>query len=448
MQEKVALSKKEQRRLMILNQVERGGIGVGEGAVLLGLSERHTKRLLAAYRKEGAAALVHGNRGRRPHNAIDPEVRRRVEVLGNSKYAGCNVQHFTELLMEREGIRLSRPTVRRVMLAAGIRGPRKRRAPQHRSRRERYPQEGMLLQTDGSRHDWLEGRGPELTLVAAIDDATGKVPYGLFREQEDSQGYFLLFREIVARYGIPIAVYRDGHSIFEPAKGIPETIEEQLEGRRKPTQFGRLMEELGVTSIPSRSPQGRGRIERLWGTFQDRLRSELRLAGARTIPEANDVLADFLPRYNRRFAVNPAESGSAYRKPPEGFSLDTVFCFKYDRTVGADNVVRFSEHRLQIVPSNGRPSYTHAHVAVHERLDGSLAVYYHGQCLATKAAPLEAPVLRARKLPRPMPKPTPSSGVAAPLPAILTPKPRPTPHTKPAPDHPWRGKFRVHIDRG
>ena len=245
------MSQEEQRRLMILNQVERGGVGVGEGEVILGLSVRQTKRLLSAYRKEGAAALAHGNRGKKPHNRVDEGARKRVAVLGSSKYAGCNVQHFTELLEEREGIRLSRSTVRRIILGAGIRGPRKRRAPRHRSRRERYPQEGMLLQIDGSEHDWLEGRGPRLTLVGAIDDATGKVPYGLFREEEDSHGYFLLFKEIVKTHGIPIAVYRDRHSIFEPPKGVPASVEEQLEGQKRPTQFGRLMEELGVTSIAS-----------------------------------------------------------------------------------------------------------------------------------------------------------------------------------------------------
>jgi len=225
----------------------------------------------------------------------------------------------------------------------------------------------------------LTGRQrPHLTLIGAIDDATGKVPYALFREREDAQGYFLLLRQIVASYGIPMALYHDRHGIFEHSKREPESLEEQLEERKKPTQFGRLMEELGITSIPSRSPQARGRIERLWGTFQDRLVSELRLAEARTIEEANQVLWNFLPRYNQRFAISATQPGSAYRRPDEGFIPDELFCFKYYRTVGRDNVVRFLEHRLQIMPINGRLSYTSARVEVHERLDGSLAVYYRG----------------------------------------------------------------------
>jgi len=302
---------------VVLNQVETGKMIGREAAEVIDLSLRQVRRLLAAYRKEGAAALAHGNRGRKPHHALNEGQRKQVLELAQSTYAGCNTQHFTELLCEREGIALARSSVRRILLEAGIRSPRKRRPPKHRSRRERYPEEGMLLQIDGSRHDWLEGRGSWLSLIGAIDDATGKVPHALFREQEDAQGYFLLLRQVVTGYGIPMALYHDCHGIFERSKKEPETLEEQLEGRRKPTQFGRLMEELGITSIPSCSPQARGRIERLWGTFQDRLVSELRLAGVTTIEEANRVLWDFLPRYSQKFAIPAKEPGSPYHQTPE-----------------------------------------------------------------------------------------------------------------------------------
>ena len=447
MKEMVILNRKEQRRLVVLNQVEGSRMRGREASEVLDLSLRHVRRLLAAYREEGAQALAHGNRGREPHNALDKGLRRRVSELGGSTYAGCNNQHLTELLAEREGITLSRSSVRRILLGAGIRSPRKRRAPKHRSRRERYPQEGMLLQIDGSRHDWLEGRGPYLTLIGAIDDATGKVPYALFREQEDAQGYFLMLRQIVGSCGIPMALYHDGHGIFERSRGEPASLEEQLEGRRKPTQFGRLMEELGITSILSRSPQARGRIERLWGTFQDRLTSELRLAGASTLDEANRVLWDFLPRYSQRFSVPAAQPGSAYHEPEEGFIPEEVFCFKYYRRVGADNVVRFGKHRLQIIPCNGRLSYARAKVEVHERMDGSLAVYYQGHCLATKPAPPEAPLLRVRNIERVIPGMTNSDKLAVPIIAVKKTL-QPKAPWKPGPDHPWRRPFKVHIDRG
>jgi transposase len=430
----VALNKREQKRLMVLNKVNSKEIRVEEAATIISLSMRQTWRLLAAYRKEGAAALAHGNRGRKPPNAFTEDLKQEVRELATTRYRGFNHQHFTELLAEREGIFLSRSSVRNILLESGVRSPRKRRPPKHRHRRERYPQEGMLLQIDGSPHDWLEGRGPWLSLIGAVDDATGKVPSALFRGQEDAQGYFRLLQNIVQDKGIPLAIYHDQHRIFKlPADKSP-SIEEQLEGKRPLTQFGRLLEELGITSIPALSPQAKGRIERLWGTFQDRLVSELRLAGAKTLDEANKVLQDFLACYNVKFAVPAAEPGSAYRQVGHGFIADEVFCFKHRRTVGADNVVRFEGHRLQVVPTNGRASYARCRVEVHVRLvrlcrdsdeigDDSLAVYYQGKPLMTRTAPPEPRVQRAAKLPE----------------TLLTSTKSPaTFNHKPAVDHPWR----------
>lgn len=227
----------------------------------------------------------------------------------------------------------------------------------------------------------------------------------------------------------------------------PESLEEQLAGRRKPTRFGRMLEELGTISITSLSPQAKGRIERPWGTFQDRLKSELRIAGATNAREANLLLLDFHPRFNKRFVVPAREPGLAYRPVPDGFNPDEVFCFKYERSVGNDNVVRFGGHRLQIMPTNGRLSYVKANVEVHERMDGSLAVYYKGQCLPTRSAPPEAPVLRVRNTARSIPGASDSRELALYV-ATKTAKPRIGRPYRPAPDHPWRRHFRVHTDRG
>lgn len=420
----VTLNLKEQKMLMVLNDIERRQITCRQGAEALQLSLRHTRRLLAAYRKEGAAALAHGNRGRKPVHAVDEALKARVLDLARSKYARFNIQHFTEILSEREDINLSRSSVRRILLHGDISSPRKRRPPRHRSRRERYPQEGMLLQIDASHHNWLEGRGPAIVLVGAVDDATGRVVNALFREQEDAVGYFQLLRGIVASCGVPLALYHDGHAVFERSKYDPESLEEQLQGRRHDTQFGRLMAELNIASIRSRSPQARGRIERLWGTFQDRLVSELRVAGAKTIEDANLVLGDYLLRHNQRFTVSATEPGSAFR--PMTKDPDEVFCFKYQRSVGLDNVVRFGPHRLQVLPDNGRYSYARARVEVHQALDSSLAVYYQGQRLNTRPAPDEAAALRKN----------------------FSAAPAQQRYAKPAPYHPWRGKFRVHKDGG
>jgi transposase len=452
MGETITLNKKEQKRLLVLNRVMAGQMTAAGAAELLGLSERQVRRILAAYREEGAAALVHGNRGRAPTNALGPTVREQVTELARSKYVGFNHQHMAERLEEEERIPIKRSSLRRILLAAGIVTPRKRRPPKHRSRRERYPQEGMLLQIDASRHDWLQGRGPYLSLLGAIDDATGEVVHALFREQEDAQGYFLLLKHIVLTKGCPTAIYRDRHGIFEVLSKAPLSLEEQLAGKRGPTQFGRCLEELGITSIGARSPQAKGRIERLWGTFQDRLVAEMRLAGVSTMHQANQFLPDFLDRYNQRFRVPPAQPGSAYRALPAELDPETVFCFKYHRVVAADNTVSFEHHCLQLLPDPERASYARANVEVQERLDGSLAVYYQGRSVASKAAPMGAVVLRARKGSRkatPEPKQLQGSaegGSAAQGPnreAQLPVLPSPASPTRPAAPHPWKRPFKL-----
>jgi transposase len=428
MREELTLNRKEQTRLMVLNQMESKKLRVEKVATLLELSERQVWRLIAGYRKEGAAALAHGNRGRKPANALEDSLRQKIIELAKTPYTGFNHQHFTEKLAEREGILVSRSTVRNILRAEGMSSPRKRRPPKHRSRRQRYPQEGMLLQTDGSPHDWLEGRGPKLCLIGAIDDATSSVPYALFQEQEDTKGYMLMLKEIVLTKGVPLALYHDRHSVFEVVDKEP-SLEDQLAGKKPQTQFGRLLDELGINSISANSPEAKGRIERLWGTFQDRLTSELRLAGARTLEEANLVLAEFLPDYNRKFAIMPREPEIAYRKLEAGFKLDEYFCFKYPRTVGTDNVVRFGQVRLQVLPTQDRLSFARCKVEIHRRLDSSLAVYYGAACLPTQPAPLEPALLRKQLLREP----------------VATGSLKIRRYTQPAPDHPWRGIFRKQL---
>jgi transposase len=396
MKETLTLNQKEQKRLLVMNGLLAGSMAAGKAAELLGLSVRQVRRILAAYRKDGAAALAHGNRDRRPVNVVAESARERVVELARTKYAGFNHLHMSEKLREEEKLPIAHSSVRRLLLEAGIASPRKRRAPKHRSRRERCPKEGMLLQMDGSPHDWLEGRGPVMSLLAGIDDATGTVPYAIFRLQEDTLGYFLLLQGIVDRKGCPVAIYRDRHSIFETSTKAPMSLQEQLAGRREPTQFGRLLEELGITSIPARSPQAKGRIERLWGTLQSRLVSEMRLKGVTDLEEANRFLVTFLHRYNRRFAVPAAEEGSAWRPLPEDMDPHRVFCLKQHRVVAADNTVSLSPHRLQLLPSAQRASYARAEVEICEQLNGSLVVYHQGQPVPSRPAPLEASALRTQ----------------------------------------------------
>lgn len=376
----------EQTRLQILNQIVAREVAVGDAATVLGLSERHTWRLLARYRKEGAAALAHGNRGRPAANAISEALRGQVIRLATTRYEGLNQTHFSELLAEREGIYLARSTVRNILCAAGIASPRRRRPPRHRSRRERMTQEGMLLQLDGSHHRWLQHRGPHLVLLLAIDDATGTAPYALFREREDTVGYLTLLKTIIERHGIPAAVYTDRHAAFI-----------HRDSRTEAARVSVALKELGVRQILAMSPEAKGRVERANGTFQDRLVSELRLAGARTLEQANQVLWEFLPRFNARFGVPAAVPTCGYRPVGSGVDLGGVFSFKQHRIVGRDNTISYRGRALQLLPTPSRASFAGALVEVQERLDGSLVVHSRSERVPTQAAPLRAAALRARE---------------------------------------------------
>ncbi|MXX48464.1 MAG: transposase family protein [Chloroflexi bacterium] len=235
----------------------------------------------------------------------------------------ANHTRLSELPLEHEGLALSRFTVRRILEAAGMSSPRRRRQPEHRVRRERIPHAGMLLQLDGSHLPWLQARGPRFTLLLAVDDATGDVPYALFRPAEDARGYFSLMEQVVLRRGLPLTLYTDLHGVFLAPPGRA--------GRRPPTQFARSLGELGITEDFADSPQAKGRVERFAGTLQNRLVTGLRHAGAATIAEAQELIDRFLPRFNTHFRVQPARIASV--GPASAWALsdvrprDSVYCF-------------------------------------------------------------------------------------------------------------------------
>lgn len=425
----VTLTRRDQIRVMTLNRVLEGALSAGEAADQLGLSLRQVRRLLAAYRAEGVAAIPHGNRGRPPVHAVADGVRARVLALSQTTFAATNDSHFRDLLAEREGIVLSLSTVRRIRRAAGESSPRQRRPPAHRQRRERRPREGMLLQLDGSPRDWLQGRFPRLTLLAAIDDATGKVAGAVWRGQEDSLGYLARLEQIVTTLGCPEAVYHDRSGIFVHHDHERETLAEQLAGEREPRQVGRALAELGIASIAAQSPQAKGRIERLFGTLQDRLVMELALAEAATLAEATAVLAAFLPRSNRRFGVPPAEPASVYRPLPPGLDPRQVCCPKQRRVVANDATIALDGRRLQLLPGRERLTDVRATVEVRHHLDGALSVWSGEQELAWRYAPPDARALRGSERVAPVDAPTATPVAAAPL---------ATRSRKPGPDHPWR----------
>jgi len=369
----ITLSHKEMHRGTVLADCTQGRLTCARAAALLDLSPRHIKRLKSRYRQGGAAALAHVNRGRPNPRRLPTALRQRILRLARSTYAGLNDHHLCEKLCEVEGFALSRETLRRLLRAAGIGPPRRRRPPTHRQRRPPRAREGELLQVDASPHDWLEGRGPRLTLLGFQDDATGKVVGAEFYDSESALGYFRVFRSVLRRYGVPLALYGDHCGVFV-RNDEHWTVAEELAGRRQPTQFGRALEQLGVTFIAANSPQAKGRIERLWGIFQDRLVSELRLAHVIDMHAANRLLRRFLTDFNRRFGRAPAHAEKAWRSAPR--DLERICCFVHERVVSNDNVVQWDGRKFQIPPQPQRFSFGGARVQLVQSLAGRIALYH------------------------------------------------------------------------
>jgi transposase len=371
--ETFALSQKELQRVAVISRCVKGELACARAAGLLSLSVRQIKRLKKRMREDGEAALAHASRGRPSHRRLPKTVRDHILRLARTTYAGFNDHHLCEKLVEHDGFSLSRETLRRLLRQQGLGSPRKRRVPAHRQRRLRSAQLAELVQLDGSPHDWLEGRGPQLTALGMQDDATGKILAAQFFPSETTFGYLCLLHQMVCRYGVPLAFYGDHSGIFVRNDDY-WTVEEQLAGKRQPTQFGRALEQLGVTFIAAHSPQAKGRVERLWGVLQDRLTSELRLAKAHDLDSANAVLRQFITDYNRRFARQPRESQSAWRTVPE--NLDRICCFVHERIVSNDNVVQWEGRRFQIPQQARRFSFAGAKVQIYQALDGRVSLYY------------------------------------------------------------------------
>jgi transposase len=371
--ETYTLSQKELQRVAVISSCVKGDLACARAASLLDLTPRHVKRLKARLRHGGEAALAHASRGRPSHRRLPQRQRDHILQLARTRYAGFNDHHLCEKLTEQEGFSLSRETLRRLLRSQGLASPRKRRAPAHRQRRRRVAREGELVQLDGSPHDWLEGRGPRLTALGMQDDASGKILAAQFFPSETAEGYFRLLQSLLRRFGVPTAFYGDRSGIFVRNDDY-WTVQEELAGRRQPTQFGRALAQLGITFIAAQSPQAKGRVERLWGVLQDRLRSELRLANACDIDSANTILAKFITDYNRRFARTPRETAKAWRPAPT--DLQRICAFRHERIVSNDNVVQWDGRRLQIPPQNRRFSFAGAKIQLYQSLDGRVSLYY------------------------------------------------------------------------
>ena len=444
MKDRIILNSKEQRRSQILGWLVAGQLSTREAQEVLGVSRRQLQRLKRTMLIDGAGALAHGNRGRPSAQRLAGEVRARILALARTDdFRGYNHTHLCEVLAEEQGIAVSRRTLGRLLRAEGMRSPRRRRPRQHRARRLRAAQRGLLVQVDGSDHDWLEGRGPRLTLVGAIDDATGELLAAHFCAHESTAAYLHLLRDTVSAHGVPAAWYSDRHSCFVRNDKEPWTLAEQLAQRREPTQLARALEQLGVTLVLAHSPQAKGRIERCWATLQDRLVKALRRAGACSLDEANAALAVYLTRHNARFAVAPADRADAHRRLPRGLDLDGVCSLHYVRTVANDNTVRLEERLVQIPPGPRRRSYARCRVELQERLDGALVVLYDGMIIARQPGHGTAPLRarhrsRGRELPADPPLRRPA---AAPVPEVDLPADL---LVRVVSEHPWRRDLMLH----
>jgi transposase len=380
------MSEREWRRYEAAEQVRLGVLSNAAAAELLGLSARQMRRLRRRVAQLGLEGARHGNAGRAPAHRLAGPLRTQIVELRQGKYAGFNDQHFSEELAANEQIVVSRSSVRRLLRAAGIASPQPRCAKLHRRRRLRKAQAGLMMLWDGSTHDWLERRGPRLCLMAAIDDATGEVlPGAHFIATETGAGYLRLLYEIARDKGLPWSVYMDRHSSLV-RNDDHWSAQELAVGVQEPTHVGRALQALQIRMIGALSPQAKGRVERLWRTLQDRLVSQLRLKGARTLEQANAVLGHYRPCYNRRFGKPAVDPAPAWRPLHPAVDLTRICSFGYQATVLNDNTVRLSGLIIDIAPGPRQCSYARARVEVRQLLDGSWRVYRHDQLIATAPA--------------------------------------------------------------
>jgi transposase len=385
----VTMSQKEFQRVKVIENAAGGRLSVREASRLLQLSERQVQRLKQRYRPDSIAWAQHGNRGRSMPWAVSIPQKQLILSLARGKYQGFNDSHLSEKLRAEENLSVSRETVRRLLRAAQLPSPQKRRPRQYRARRLPRPRMGMMALTDASRHDWLEGRGPQLTLIGFQDDATSQILAAHFQlEAENTLGYLRALHTMITAHGIPLSLYRDRHSIFQ-RNDAHWTVAEQLAGKQTPTQLGRALEELGIQQIPAYSPQAKGRIERAWRTCQDRLVSELRLARATTVQQANAVLDRFCADYNQRFARPPADAARDFRSLPRRFDLARCLSLRYQRVVSPDHVITLGAHAIPLPALPAHRGYAGETVELSHQLDGILHVYRGDSLLLAQPLPLD-----------------------------------------------------------
>jgi transposase len=362
-EDRIMVRQKELKRLHVIRKVIEGTLTQRDAADLISLTERQIRRIVKRIRQEGDEGIRHNSRGRPSKRKLP--FKERIVQLYRSTYPDFGPTLFTEKLTEREGITVSRETVRTWLMEAGEWKTHRRRKA-HRQWRERKDCYGEMLQMDGSHHDWFEGRGPRCVLMAYSDDATGSV-YGRFYEYEGTIPAMDSFTRYITKHGLPMRVYLDKHTTYKSW-----ARRDDFQEAEPISQFGRALAELGVKMLHAHSPQAKGRIERLFNTFQDRMVKEMRLRGVSTIPEANRFLATYLPVYNRRFSVPPKKQEDLHRRCND-VDLDTILCIKTERTLKNDHTIQYKGMLYQI-----KDQIRAKRVMVEELIDGSVRIRHKG----------------------------------------------------------------------
>ncbi len=375
MDELLTMSTKELTRLDIMNRLQEKRLSQKKAAQILGVSPRHIRRLLRAFRRHGETALISKRRGRPSNNRLSAELKQQVIDLLHSRYPDFGPTLAQEKLSELHGLKISRESLRQLMIAEDLWRPKKTKAAPVYQMRPRRACRGELVQIDGSPHAWFEGRGPDCCLLVFIDDATGQLMELFFTPTETTFSYFAATRRYLDRHGRPVAFYSDKHGIFKV------NLKHALSGTGL-TQFGRAMHALDIAIICANTPQAKGRVERANETLQDRLVKELRLRDISTLAAANQFAPEFMQDYNRRFAVQPRSSHDAHR--PQRFTrtqLDHIFSHQETRTLSKNLTLQYNHQLYQI--RTPRPSYAlrKARVTVCETPEGLLYILHKGRAL-------------------------------------------------------------------
>lgn len=422
-EERLELSERERERLKVLHEVQRGHLTQVEAGWRLRLSTRQVRRVLRRLEAEGDRGLIHRLRGGRSNRKFSRQFQRRVVSRVRRRYADFGPTLASEHLAD-DGLELNRETLRQWMSEAGLWRPRRRRLKAVHTWRPRRASFGELVMADGSPFDWLESRGPELNLIAMIDDATSWL-WAWFDVSESTQAHMVTLKGWLRRFGRPVALYTDKHSTFKVNR--PPDLNEQLAGEPAQTQFARALKELDIEWIAAHSPQAKGRVERVFATLQDRLVKEMRLAGIRSANKANEFLDNqFLPQWNERFTVPARRSRDAHRRLQRNHQLEAILSFREPRTVANDYTVHWHGQRWAIPRAEVQAGLRGARAEVEKRLDGSVWLRFRRRYLSlVPCRELERqPALAAQVRAKPKPKS----------------KARKNKHIPP-PDHPWRRTF-------